>query len=132
MAGFILAYLLTTLLGIFLTPKNSDSRIYCLRVWISFDQFLNTVTGGHQDHTFSGRAGLRRMEGHKTWTFIANFIDFLFRDSNHCNHAIERMVVSSPSYVELRQLSTTRRVLLAATYLLAAQGASVFFSWLVL
>lgn len=132
MASFFLAYLLTTLLGIFFFPKNSDSHIYCLRVWISFDQFLNTVTGGHQDHTFSGRAGLRRMEGHPTWAFIANFIDFLFRDPNHCNHAIERMVVTSDSYRELRQLSTTRRILLASTFLLAAHGATVLFSWVVL
>ena len=58
------------------------------QVLIAIDQLLNTLVGGYADETISARA-------HRNgWKRTERFIDWLFRDPNHCqdsyNHELLR------------------------------------------
>jgi hypothetical protein len=71
-----------------LTPEQEAKQMaqagkegYVKRVLIGFDQFVNTVAGGHPDETISARSGRAATEG-KVWgKAMAGFLN-LFQ-SNH-------------------------------------------------
>lgn len=87
--SYLIAYLLLTLCCICFSDKYSIWYRYSFRVWLAIDQLANTVLGGSEDHTISGRAGRGRAAGSRFWAVIAGCIDFIFRDKQHCSNAIE-------------------------------------------
>lgn len=78
------------ILMLFFVPKGSKLWFYCLNVCIAFDQDVNAALGGDHDETISARAGQARRRGSKFGTYLANFIDFIFKplEKNHCENAI--------------------------------------------
>jgi len=69
--------------------EHANYKAYPLRIleWIS--QGFNVLTGGHQDLTFSQRAGAWAYHGKREWP--AKIID-KFMGKNHCRKAWEKKV----------------------------------------
>lgn len=66
---------------------------YALRILISIDQFLNTVTGGNPDETISSRIGKAAIRGNRLAHVIERIIDWIFErltgQAGHCRANIE-------------------------------------------
>ena len=60
---------------------------YLLNILVAIDQFLNALTGGDPDETWSSRFG--KYEG-KFWLYrlICRFLDLF--DPHHCEKSIEK------------------------------------------
>lgn len=75
---FVVVLLLVGCFSGFKTLANSFA--------IALDVFLQSIAGNSKlGITISARAGLDARRGHARW---ANFINWLFRDPNHCEWAI--------------------------------------------
>jgi hypothetical protein len=61
---------------------------YFRRLFVSVDQLLNVVFGGHEDETISSRIAKDRRRGHKFACVLCRVLDWL--DPHHCEKAIER------------------------------------------
>ncbi len=60
------------------------------RAWtlaVAHDQLANAAFGGHEDETFSSRAGKAAREGNRWACVLCRLLDRL--DSNHCENSIE-------------------------------------------
>ncbi len=68
-------------------------RGYAFDLWVSSDQYVNTVFRGNPDHTISGRVGYYAQQGREGYQFAEKVIDGLFylviRQRNHCAQSIE-------------------------------------------
>lgn len=68
-------------------------RGYAFDLWVSSDQYVNTVFRGNPDHTISGRVGYHARRGREGYQFAEKVIDGLFylviRQRNHCAQSIE-------------------------------------------
>jgi len=60
---------------------------YIFNLFISVDQFVNTVIGGDPDETISSRMG-KRTDTCKLCKFICSFLSRI--DYRHCKEAIEQ------------------------------------------
>ena len=72
------------------------------QVLIAIDQLLNTLVGGYADETVSARAY------RKGWKRREVFINWLFRDENHCKDSFESEVLRSQLPKEYRASLTTK------------------------
>lgn len=61
-------------------------RGYLFNMLVAFDQFVNTIFGGHPDETISARWGRTAGPGHPIATVGAAFLNWL--DSGHTADAI--------------------------------------------
>jgi hypothetical protein len=61
---------------------------YFRRLFVSVDQLLNVVFGGHEDETISSRIAKDRRRGKKFACVLCRVLDWL--DPHHCEKAIER------------------------------------------
>ena len=62
-------------------------KTYAVRVLIGFDQFVNTLLGGHPNETISARAWRRgSIESHPKWDGFRRVIDAVASpfELNHC------------------------------------------------
>lgn len=66
------------------------------QVLIALDQLANTLLGGMADETISARAH------RKGWEKRAAFINWLFRDQNHCKASYDSEVLRSQLPKEYR------------------------------
>ena len=65
-------------------PPNRGRRYsYRLNILVGLDQFVGTLWGINCDETISGWIGRNKPN-----SWIAKFINWLFRDPNHCAKAI--------------------------------------------
>lgn len=102
--SYIIAFWIVVTLSAALAPVNSALGLYAKNLLMTATQFLNTLTGGHPDQSFSGRCGVnkQRNRGKGPWAYIANAIDRLFLllkdQTNHCFNAIEHDRPSSVNY----------------------------------
>lgn len=64
-------------------------KLYIWGVLVGADQFVNSLLGGHEDHTISGRCGYYGARGSKFYSFCADSINFIFQDPDHCWDSIE-------------------------------------------
>lgn len=67
---------------VFLVTGNLRASI---NIAIGFDQTVNAALNGAPDETISSRAG-------RKWPRSARFINWVFRDPNHCDDAIRAEV----------------------------------------
>ena len=61
-------------------------------VLIAADQFFNALTGGAADETLSSRTyrgAILAEQPKKRWHVLYRFINWLFRDKNHCKQAYQ-------------------------------------------
>lgn len=90
---YFFAFLIVMLFCMGFTPKDSLLGMYSRNVMIGCTQFLNILTGGHPDQSFSGRSAVNRATKGGIWVLIANFIDAIFKlladQDDHCRKAIE-------------------------------------------
>lgn len=70
--------------------KDKGLGLYLFNVLIGVDQFFNCLTGGHPDHTISGRVGYYALQ-HKPWAVVMEQIinTIFFFDIEHCYTSIE-------------------------------------------
>jgi hypothetical protein len=61
---------------------------YFRRLFVSADQLLNVVFGGHEDETISSRIAKDRRRGKKFACILCRVLDWM--DPHHCEKAIER------------------------------------------
>ncbi|MBB5325209.1 hypothetical protein HNQ34_002309 [Anoxybacillus tepidamans] len=61
---------------------------YIWNIFISIDQFFNTVLGGDPDETISSRMGKRARKGDKLGQFICAILNIF--DKGHCEKSIEK------------------------------------------
>lgn len=69
-----------------LQEAQAGKEGYFKRVLIGFDQFVNTLLGGHPDETISARAGRAATEGKLWGKIMAGFLN-LFQ-TNHSAKAV--------------------------------------------
>lgn len=66
---------------------------WCFTLWLSNDQYINSVFFGDEDHSISGRVGSLAMQGSRTALVMEKVIDFIFfiaiGQRNHCRQSIE-------------------------------------------
>jgi hypothetical protein len=66
---------------------------WCFTLWLSSDQYINSVFRGNEDHSISGRVGYLSRKGSKTAQAMEKVIDFIFYiaigQRNHCRSSIE-------------------------------------------
>lgn len=69
-------------------------RTYFANLVAGFSHFLNALTGGDPEHSFSARVGRASFNG-KVWAALtAGFIDLLLFSRNHCvEHAREEGLI---------------------------------------
>ncbi len=96
----VFAFWIVILLAFIVVPGRTALGMYAKNIMITATQFLNTLTGGHPDQSFSGRSAINRERKKKGWKFIADSIDGFFKavanEDNHCGNAVER---DRPAYV---------------------------------
>jgi hypothetical protein len=102
--SYIIAFWIVVIASAAFTPANSALGLYSRHLLMTATQFLNTLTGGHPDQSFSGRCGVNRRKHRNqgVWALLADTIDRLFlmlRDEHdHCNNAIEHDRPSTVNY----------------------------------
>lgn len=66
---------------------------WCFTLWLSNDQYINSVFKGLEDHSISGRVGYLAMQGNKSALVMEKIINLGFflatGQRNHCREAIE-------------------------------------------
>lgn len=76
---------------------------YFWRNLISFDQSLNTLTGGYPDMTLSARIWRKSQSSSKFWKALRVIVDILFiwQCPNHCESSFESEILRLhyPSYM---------------------------------
>ena len=73
----------------------SKLKLYAYHNLIAIDQLLNALTGGAADETLSSRTyrgAVLTDQPKKHWRVLYRFINWLFRDKNHCKTAYEREI----------------------------------------
>ena len=102
--NYIIAFWVVVIASAAYMPSNSALGLYSRNLLMTATQFLNTLTGGHPDQSFSGRCGVNRRKHRNqgVWALLADGIDRLFlmlRDEqDHCNNAIEHDRPSAVNY----------------------------------
>lgn len=102
--SYIIAFWIVVTLSAALAPVNSALGLYAKNLLMTATQFLNTLTGGHPDQSFSGRCGVNKRKHKNTgiWAFLADSIDKLFLlltdQQDHCYKSIEHDRPSSVNY----------------------------------
>ena len=90
---YFFAFLVVMLFSMIFYRKDSFVGRYSRNVMIGCTQFLNILTGGHPDQSFSGRSGYNRATKGGVWVYIADFIDQLFKlvagEKDHCLNSVE-------------------------------------------
>ena len=66
--------------------KMTRVKKYFWNIWVSFDQFVNTLFGGDPDETISSRVAKRR-PGCVFCRLLCWFLDKI--DKGHCDKSIE-------------------------------------------
>ena len=63
---------------------------YVRRIFISIDQFFNTLAGGDPDETISSRLGKKARQGN-LWAKVSCWLigKLFFHNTRHCSEAIE-------------------------------------------
>lgn len=66
---------------------------YTFKLWVSNDQYINSVFGGNEDHTISGRVGFYAIKGNPVALVMEFVINLIFwvavGQKNHCRDSIE-------------------------------------------
>lgn len=62
---------------------------YFYNVLIALDYLGSAITGGVPGTTLSGRAGSAYLEGKLRGRIFCPLINFLMRDPEHCQHAVQ-------------------------------------------
>lgn len=66
---------------------------WCFTLWLSNDQYINSVFKGMEDHSISGRVGYLSLQGNKSAQLMEKVIDVVFYlaigQRNHCRESIE-------------------------------------------
>lgn len=68
----------------------SKLKLYAYHNIIAIDQLFNAITGGAADETLSSRTyrgAILAKQPKKRWRVLYRFINWLFRDKNHCKTA---------------------------------------------
>ena len=68
---------------------NSKLKQYLYHNIIAIDQLFNALTGGAADETLSSRTyrgAILTEQPKKKWRVLYRFINWLFRDKNHCKN----------------------------------------------
>lgn len=63
-------------------------KAYLVNVLLGLDLFASAICGGRAGETLSGRAGTAYAQGKLRGKIFAPFINFLFRNPNHCRLAV--------------------------------------------
>ena len=67
---------------------------WCFTLWLSNDQYINTVFRGNEDHSVSGRVGFLSVQGHLIAREMEKVIDAIFYvivgQRRHCRDSIEK------------------------------------------
>jgi hypothetical protein len=61
---------------------------YLLNILVAFDRMINAIISGDPDETLSSVA-FRKNRDEGKWKFTKGFINKLFFNPNHCNHAYD-------------------------------------------
>lgn len=81
---------------------------YFWNILIGTTQYLNVLTGGEPDQSFSGRTGIAFLLGKKWAIPVRKIIDFIFfrirKETNHCINAIEWDEIDIETLEKLRRL----------------------------
>lgn len=68
-------------------------KSWCFTLWLSNDQYINSVFKGMADHSISGRVGYLALNGDKVAQVMEQVINFIFfvtiGQKNHCRESIE-------------------------------------------
>jgi hypothetical protein len=62
---------------------------YLFNVLLALDLLGSALTGGTPGETLSGRAGTAQREGTLRGRLLAPIVNFIMRDPNHCQEAIQ-------------------------------------------
>lgn len=68
-------------------------KSWCFTLWLSNDQYINSLFNGLADHTISGRIGYLSLKGNRVAQVMEAVIDFIFLvvvgQRQHCRESIE-------------------------------------------
>lgn len=68
-------------------------KSWCFTLWLSNDQYINSLFKGMADHSISGRIGYLSLQGNKVAQVMERVIDFIFfvavGQREHCKESIE-------------------------------------------
>ena len=73
----------------------SKLKLYAYHNIIAIDQLFNALTGGAADETLSSRTyrgAILAEQPKKRWSGLYLFINWLFRDKNHCKKAYKNEI----------------------------------------
>jgi hypothetical protein len=70
------------------TIRGKPILSYFRRLFVSVDQLLNVILGGHEDETISSRIAKDRRRGKAFACVLCRVLDWI--DPHHCEKAIER------------------------------------------
>lgn len=71
----------------------SKLKLYAYHNIIAIDQLFNALTGGAADETLSSRTYRGAILAEKKrWRVLYRFINWLFRDKNHCKKAYKNEI----------------------------------------
>jgi hypothetical protein len=97
---YVFAFWVVIFFAFIFVPGHTALGMYARNIMITATQFLNTLTGGHPDQSFSGRSAINKERKKKGWKYIVDVIDGIFKaftdQDDHCSRAIER---DRPAYV---------------------------------
>lgn len=68
-------------------------RSWCFTLWLSNDQYINSIFWGREDHSISGRVGVRAIAKQKVALVMEKIINAVFYavigQRDHCRQSIE-------------------------------------------
>lgn len=68
-------------------------KSWCFTLWLSNDQYINSIFKGMADHSISGRVGYLSLQGNKVAQVMEQVINFMFLvavgQRDHCKESIE-------------------------------------------
>lgn len=73
--------------------------MYFHNLLVAFDQLVNTILGGYPDETLSSHAYRSRSRS-LFWQFMYHVINFIMRDSLHCEQAYAKEIDLPPEYTQ--------------------------------
>ena len=74
-------------------------RVYLLNVAIGLDYFASALLAGKPGETLSGRAGSAYMEGKLRGRIFCPCINFIMRNSKHCQNAVQGDVLRAQAVI---------------------------------
>lgn len=92
--SYVLAFWIVVVVSAVFTSANSAIGMYVRNLLVSATQFINTVTGGNPDQSFSARCGANRKASNNSgpWAWLASAIDEIFMvvrgEVGHCATAM--------------------------------------------